>query len=400
MNWGVKVLQTSALPLGYGAEYKGRSHIQMQRPVGADDEARTRYLHLGKVALYQMSYIRKPILQKLLYRTPPLLSSPMVNYFLSSERCHPVETYAIIGEQSTARPEARVSGSFLERLGSLMSYSINLGSWQSIFAVPSDVVDKHLKLAGGAQLKVLLWVLRHAGSPFEAEAVGEALNMHPADVKDAMQYWVETGLLAVSGGTFSPAQTGPGRSSREEAVPAAQPAAPQGSPVSSIAQGENRPTAVTQRASEPPKASRPLSRPQKPDSLFVAKRAQEDSDIAFLLQEAQVILGKTISNGDSATLLMLHDTDGLPVDVILMLLQYASSIGKGNMRYIEKTGIRWSDEGIDSLELAERKIRQLDQSQRPGRQSSGFWVWSADPPPLRKLSSRAAGLTNGVSQRI
>ena len=245
-----------------------------------------------------------------------------------------------------------------------MSYSINLGSWQSIFAVPSDVVDKHLKLAGGAQLKVLLWVLRHAGSPFEAEAVGEALNMHPADVKDAMQYWVETGLLAVSGGTFSPAQTGPGRSSQEEAVPAAQPAAPQGSPVSFIAQGENRPTAATQRASEPPKPSRPLSRPQKPDSLFVAKRAQEDSDIAFLMQEAQVILGKTISNGDSATLLMLHDTDGLPVDVILMLLQYASSIGKGNMRYIEKTGIRWSDEGIDSLELAERKIRQLDQSQK------------------------------------
>ena len=26
--------------------------------VGANDEARTRYLHLGKVALYQMSYIR------------------------------------------------------------------------------------------------------------------------------------------------------------------------------------------------------------------------------------------------------------------------------------------------------------------------------------------------------
>ena len=185
-------------------------------------------------------------------------------------------------------------------------------------------------------------MLRHAGSPFEAEAVGEALNMHPADVKDAMQYWVETGLLAVSGGTFSPAQTDPGRSSREEAVPAAQPAAPQGSSVSHCSRREPA------DSSHPPKASRPLSRPQKPDSLFVAKRAQEDSDIAFLLQEAQVILGKTISNGDSATLLMLHDTDGLPVDVILMLLQYASSIGKGNMRYIEKTGIRWSDEGIDS----------------------------------------------------
>ena len=40
---GVKVLQTSALPLGYDAI------------IGADYETRTRYLHLGKVALYQMS---------------------------------------------------------------------------------------------------------------------------------------------------------------------------------------------------------------------------------------------------------------------------------------------------------------------------------------------------------
>ncbi len=40
---GITILQTVALPLGYGAM------------VGAEYEARTRYLHLGKVALYQMS---------------------------------------------------------------------------------------------------------------------------------------------------------------------------------------------------------------------------------------------------------------------------------------------------------------------------------------------------------
>lgn len=43
---GIRELQSHALPLGYGTMD------------GADDEARTRYLHLGKVALYQMSYIR------------------------------------------------------------------------------------------------------------------------------------------------------------------------------------------------------------------------------------------------------------------------------------------------------------------------------------------------------
>ena len=44
----MKVLQTFALPLGYGTEYKN----------GAVDETRTRDLHLGKVALYQLSYYR------------------------------------------------------------------------------------------------------------------------------------------------------------------------------------------------------------------------------------------------------------------------------------------------------------------------------------------------------
>ena len=41
---GIMVLQTNALPLGYSA-----------KKIGADYEARTRDLHLGKVALYQMS---------------------------------------------------------------------------------------------------------------------------------------------------------------------------------------------------------------------------------------------------------------------------------------------------------------------------------------------------------
>ena len=43
---GMKVLQTSALPLGYDASF------------GAEDGARTRHLRLGKAALYQMSYSR------------------------------------------------------------------------------------------------------------------------------------------------------------------------------------------------------------------------------------------------------------------------------------------------------------------------------------------------------
>ena len=54
MNWWMRVLQTLALPLGH-VTILGSDEYHSN---GAADEARTRYLHLGKVALYQMSYGR------------------------------------------------------------------------------------------------------------------------------------------------------------------------------------------------------------------------------------------------------------------------------------------------------------------------------------------------------
>ena len=42
-------LQAAASPLG---------HSTVEAPLRADDEARTRDLNLGKVALYQLSYVR------------------------------------------------------------------------------------------------------------------------------------------------------------------------------------------------------------------------------------------------------------------------------------------------------------------------------------------------------
>ena len=63
MNRGIRVLQTLALPLGYVAILGIRSKrtLLLTPFCGAGDGARTRYLHLGKVALYQMSYARRTL---------------------------------------------------------------------------------------------------------------------------------------------------------------------------------------------------------------------------------------------------------------------------------------------------------------------------------------------------
>ena len=87
MNWGVKVLQTFALPLGHGTRFhyeKKECSDHIPFLFGAGDEARTRYLHLGKVALYQMSYGRIKVysLRRIHKKmVPPIGIEPMTRGF-------------------------------------------------------------------------------------------------------------------------------------------------------------------------------------------------------------------------------------------------------------------------------------------------------------------------------
>ena len=83
MNWGMRVLQTLALPLGYVTVWKKEQNHCSFFICGAGDEARTRYLHLGKVALYQMSYGRISIVAHRAFPATSIIIpqlSPLVNY--------------------------------------------------------------------------------------------------------------------------------------------------------------------------------------------------------------------------------------------------------------------------------------------------------------------------------
>lgn len=219
-----------------------------------------------------------------------------------------------------------------------MSYKFDLGVWGSVFAVPSAVVDKGLKLASETQLKVLLYVLRHGSHNLTDDMISQALGIHPDDVKDAIEYW-----------TF------------KELAPFVDNDTKQSdclTKIESISDASNTDASLSTKHCE---SSRPVSRAVKPEPAYVTQRLK-DSSVAWLMEEASGILGKMLSRPDMATLIMLHDTDGLPVDVIVMLIQHCVDIGKGNMRYIEKTGIAWASEGVDTVSLADEKIKNYSAS--------------------------------------
>lgn len=215
-----------------------------------------------------------------------------------------------------------------------MSYKINLGAWGSVFAVPTAIVDSHLKLATESQLKVLLYILRNSEKDNTAESISKAVSVHPDEVKNAVDFWVERNVIASFSDELSVPQAD--KTSVENTTPVQQ-------------------VVVKQKP-------RTMSRAQRPDPIFVAKRLTQDTALSQLMDEAQIALSKPLSSGDTATLVMLHDTDGLPCEVLALLINYCVAIGKGNMRAIERMGINWASEGIFTLADAEAKIMKMSQS--------------------------------------
>ena len=225
-----------------------------------------------------------------------------------------------------------------------MEYSLDIGAWNSVFAVPCALVDQHIKLAGKEQLQVLLWFLRHGGKSFSPDDLAGALGISADSALDALEYWVDRGLLAEKAGALYPVpQNTAGQDQKQES-------------------GEG----AAQEASQPPAAEKaapalpPKKRLTKPDAAYLAARAKDSADIRSLLQEAEATLG-ILSPAMTSVLLASCDDYGLPVEVVAMLLHYAKEIGKTGAAYIDSVARDWAESGIFTLEAAEGKLQELSE---------------------------------------
>ena len=237
-----------------------------------------------------------------------------------------------------------------------MSYSVNPTVFKSIFAVPTDIVDKHIRLANEHQLKVLLWILRNSPDNPNLEDMCKDLKMNISDATDYLQYWVLTGVLSGEADAILPVIT---QSSKTEAV----------TPVKTESVKEEI-----------------ILTPSKPSSMEIAERIDESPDIGHLFNEAQQKLGKTIGYDGQCTLLLLHDHYGLPTDVLFMLIDYCVSIGKTNYSYIQAVGKDWGTREIDTLDKAAEQITSLRKSNALWRDFAKY-AGIVNPRPTTKQAS-------------
>lgn len=235
-----------------------------------------------------------------------------------------------------------------------MNYQFNMGIWNAVFAVPNDLVDKHIKLAEKEHLKVILWMLRHASEPFSLNQLALDLAITADAAEEALLYWVDRQMIQVCGNDIAAASSAatipvakasnmPVVSDDSAEVPASEPPVAQQKPIES----------------EPPVHRKPKRLP-KPDSMYIATRINASSELQYLIQEIESILGKALSPALSSVVVAAYEDYALPAEVIIMLIHYVKNVGKTSTSYIDSVARDWSESQIFSLEAAEDKLKELN----------------------------------------
>lgn len=215
-----------------------------------------------------------------------------------------------------------------------MEFTIDFGAWNGVFAVPCGVVDKHLKLAGESSLKVLLWILRHAGKPVNSNTIASELSLSRADTEDCIFYWVKAGIFSLTDNMLEP---------KQEHSSITPPKTETASP--SSARETRQPTYQVIKADKAPQL--------EPEAW--AERL-EGEDVRFLFHQAENILGHAPTPMEQKELVDLLDWFAFPLDSVLMLLQYCKTTKRRGVRSIHAVAMEWVKEGISSYEQVEEYI--------------------------------------------
>lgn len=214
-----------------------------------------------------------------------------------------------------------------------MSYKINFSVLGSSFVLPSQIADSCLKMANEVQIKSILWIFRHSGEPISSADIAKKIGKAPAAVEEALLYWASVGILDSD---VLP-------ESAEARTPVPQPA---------------------------------KSLPEIPDFApsyeQIVKRCKESPELEEFFGEIQKILGKTLGYDGQSAFVMMHDSYGLPFEVIYMLVSFCVETGKPAYKYMSKLAKSWGEKEIDTIEKADKAIADMKTCTKVWKEFTSF----------------------------
>ncbi len=179
--------------------------------------------------------------------------------------------------------------------------------------VPRDFIEHIMPSSNAAYVMVYIYILMLAssGKNIGTAEIAKKLGLIESDVINAIKYWNDKGVIYGTGDNIIIK-----KSVDEEISPE-----------------------TDKRSIE--------------DITEIINGNKALSDLCSISQE---ILGKTLGNNDIETLYWFYDELGFSPEVIAMLLEYCASMGKRNMKYIEKVALTWHENNITTMDDAQAYI--------------------------------------------
>lgn len=227
-----------------------------------------------------------------------------------------------------------------------MKFRTNNGTEGAMFKVPNIVADNLLKLVGGEEIKVLLYILRNSGADIKAEEISANTGVPQQQIQDAIDFWHQYNLILYD----TPPQESQTVNNNNIMVP----------PEPVKIQTDNIPdNDFLQQNTQKPVS--PVSTKACLKPSLMNEEARNNPDIIELFQIIQgIIINPNHIMRNS--LIWIHEYLGLKTEVIVTLVNYCATIDCINSGYIEKIAVDWSDKGINTLEMAQNEVDRLIKS--------------------------------------
>lgn len=212
-----------------------------------------------------------------------------------------------------------------------------------VTVVSNEFIDNYMARANGEYVKVYLYILRNGGRADSVADIADALNHTEADVRRALVYWEQEGVLELG-------------DNRQTGLAASDAAPDRKMADRKPAESKTAESKTEEKASAEGAESRPsqssLEPGRKKSSGAVLNGLSRNEEFSQLLYIAQKYLNRTFTPTDCDVFAYLYGQLHMPAELLEYLVESCAQNGHTSIRYIEKVGLSWHERGFKTAEEA------------------------------------------------
>ncbi|SCW72587.1 DnaD and phage-associated domain-containing protein [Lachnospiraceae bacterium C10] len=256
---------------------------------------------------------------------------------------------------------------------------LHMETGHQVTCVSNFFIDHYMKDAPGEYVKIYLYLLRTLSDPervFAISAMAAALEHTARDIRLALQYWEDAGLLSLTYDREGELcdicllhpESSPESVHQEKRISSRDVLHPV----------ESEPTVAKAKPAKPA-AAEPVNTPEPASERTMRAYSaqellsfQEDDEVRSILFIAERYLGHTLSSTDLNYILFWYDELHMDEDMIDFLITDCLQSGKNSLKYMNSICLSWAEHGITTLEAAKADRQNHSHNASLVRQSYGI----------------------------